>query len=75
MLAPPLMPFAGIVLATRPTRTRAGKDVLQTYQASHAPASRAPLDHELLLAVALSGAVVVSGTAYAWVYSMPPRGR
>jgi uncharacterized protein (TIGR04222 family) len=75
MLAQPLMPFAGIVLATRPTRARAGKDVLQTYQVSHARASRAPLDHELLLAVALSGAVVVSGTAYAWVYSMPPRGR
>jgi len=61
--------FAGIVLATRPMRTRAGKDVLQTYQASHARASRAPLDHELLLAVALSGAVVLSGTAYASVYA------
>ncbi len=33
--------FAGTVLATRPTRTRAGKDVLQTYQASHGRASRA----------------------------------
>lgn len=29
---------------------------------------RAPLEHELLLAVALSGAVVLSGTAYASVY-------
>ena len=61
--------IAGIILATRPTRTRAGKDVLQTYQASHARASRAPLDHELLLAVALSGAVVLSGTPYASVYA------
>jgi uncharacterized protein (TIGR04222 family) len=60
--------IAGIVLATRPTRTRAGKDVLQTYQASHARESRAPLDHELLLAVALSGTVVLSGTAYASVH-------
>jgi uncharacterized protein (TIGR04222 family) len=59
----------GIALATRPTRTRAGKDVLQSYQASHARASRAPLDHELLLAVALSGPVVLSGTAYASVYA------
>jgi uncharacterized protein (TIGR04222 family) len=60
--------FAGIVLLRYPTRTRAGKEVLQTYQASHARASRAPLDHELLLAVALSGAVVLSGTPYASVY-------
>jgi uncharacterized protein (TIGR04222 family) len=64
-----LTAFAGIVLAKHPTRTRAGKDVLQSYQASHARASRAPLDHELLLAVALSGAVVLSGTAYASVYA------
>ena len=64
-----LTTFVGIVLARSPTRTRAGKDVLRTYQASHARASRAPLDHELLLAVALSGAVVLSGTAYASVYA------
>jgi uncharacterized protein (TIGR04222 family) len=64
-----LTTIAGIELAKRPTRTRAGKEVLQTYQASHARASRAPLDHELLLAVALSGAVVLSGTAYASVYA------
>jgi uncharacterized protein (TIGR04222 family) len=61
--------FAGIALAMRPTRTRAGRDVLKDHQASHARASRAPLDHELLLAVALSGAVVLSGTAYASVYA------
>jgi uncharacterized protein (TIGR04222 family) len=60
--------IAGFALARRPTRTRAGNDVLQAYQASHARASRAPLDHELLLAVALSGAVVLSGTPYASVY-------
>ena len=64
-----LTAVAGLVLATRPTRTRAGKEALRTYQASHARASRAPLDHELLLAVALSGAVVLSGTAYAPVYA------
>jgi uncharacterized protein (TIGR04222 family) len=64
-----LTAFAGFLLARHPTRTRAGKDVLESYQASHARASRAPLDHELLLAVALSGAVVLSGTAYASVYA------
>lgn len=61
--------FAGILLARRPTRTRAGDDVLQAYQFSHARASRAPLDHELLLAVALSGAVVLSDTPYASIYA------
>jgi hypothetical protein len=61
--------FGGIALARRSTRTRAGKQVLKTYQASNARASRAPLDHELLLAMALSGAVVLSGTAYASVYA------
>jgi uncharacterized protein (TIGR04222 family) len=61
--------FVGFALAKRPTRTRAGDEVLKTYQASHARASRAPLEHELLLAVALSGAVVLSGTAYAPVYA------
>ena len=64
-----LTTFYGFALAKRPTRTRAGNDVLQTYQASHARAARAPLDHELVLAVALSGAVVLSGTAYASVYA------
>ena len=60
---------AGIALAMSPTRTRAGKEALETYQASHARASRAPLDHELLLAVALSGPVILSGTAHAHVYA------
>jgi uncharacterized protein (TIGR04222 family) len=60
---------AGIALATRPIRTRAGEDALQTFRASHARAARAPREHELLLAVALSGAVVLSGTPYAPVYA------
>lgn len=64
-----LTTIGGIALAWRCTRTRAGNDVLRSSQASHARASRAPLDHELLLAVALSGAVVLSGTAYASVYA------
>jgi uncharacterized protein (TIGR04222 family) len=64
-----LTTVAGFVLSKRPARTRAGNDALQTYQASHARASRAPLDQELLLALALSGAVVLSGTAYAPVYA------
>ncbi len=35
--------FAGVWLAKHPTRTRAGKDALQAYQADNARASRAPL--------------------------------
>lgn len=61
--------FVGFLLATRPVRTRAGKDVLADYQASKARAARAPLEHELLLAVALSGTVVLSGTAYGSVHA------
>ncbi|WP_257170201.1 TIGR04222 domain-containing membrane protein [Bradyrhizobium sp. SRS-191] len=55
------------VLARTPTRTQAGNDVLRSYQARHARAARAPREHELLLAVALTGAAVLSGTAYAAV--------
>jgi uncharacterized protein (TIGR04222 family) len=61
--------LAGFALAKHPRRTRAGTDALEAYEASRARAARAPLDHELLLAVALSGAIVLSGTAYAPVYA------
>ena len=61
---------AAIALTTYPRRTRAGSEVLQAYRTSHARASRAPLDHELLLAVALSGPVVLSGTDYAPIYAL-----
>jgi uncharacterized protein (TIGR04222 family) len=59
----------GFVVAMRPKQTRAGKETLQNYQNLNARASRAPLEHELLLALALSGPVVLSGTAYASVYA------
>lgn len=59
----------GFIVAIRPTRTRAGKEALESYQNLNARASRAPLEHELLLALALSGPVVLSGTAYASVYA------
>jgi uncharacterized protein (TIGR04222 family) len=61
--------LAGFALAKSPARTRAGAEALGAYQASRARAARAPLDHELLLAVALSGAIVLSGTAYAPIYA------
>jgi uncharacterized protein (TIGR04222 family) len=61
--------FTGLALAKRAARTQAGKEALAAYQASHAREARAPLDHELLLAVALSGTVVLSGTSYASVYA------
>ncbi|MGJ5175656.1 TIGR04222 domain-containing membrane protein [Bradyrhizobium oligotrophicum] len=59
--------FVAYVLSRPPSRTRAGNDALRNYQASHARIARAPREHELLMAVALSGAVVLSGTAYASV--------
>ncbi|MGJ4998561.1 TIGR04222 domain-containing membrane protein [Bradyrhizobium sp. HKCCYLS3077] len=55
------------MLARAPTRTHAGSAVLRSYQTTHARAARAPREHELLLAVALTGAAVLSGTAYASV--------
>lgn len=61
--------MGGVLLARSPIRTRAGKEALASYKASHKRASRAPLDHELLLAVALSGPVILSGTPYAPVYA------
>lgn len=64
-----LTAFFGVVLATAPRRTKAGSDILQTYQSSNERASRAPRDQELLLALALSGPVVLTGTAHASVYS------
>ncbi|GLH81962.1 hypothetical protein SSBR45G_68710 [Bradyrhizobium sp. SSBR45G] len=59
--------YVAYEMTKAPTRTRAGNDALQSYKASHARAARAPRDHELLIAVALSGAVVLSGSAYASV--------
>lgn len=61
--------FGGVILAKPPTRTPAGNDALETYKNKHERAARAPLDHELLLAVALSGSVILSGTAYAGVHT------
>jgi uncharacterized protein (TIGR04222 family) len=59
----------GLALLDRPRRTPAGDDAVRNYQALHARVARAPLDHELLVAVALSGTVVLSGTPYAQVYA------
>jgi uncharacterized protein (TIGR04222 family) len=63
---------AGVALARRPTRTQAGNDALKDQQAIHARAARAPLEHELLLAVALSP---LSCRAPPTRRSMPPRRR
>jgi uncharacterized protein (TIGR04222 family) len=64
-----LTAVVGLILSKRPRCTRAGKEVLKDYQDSHARLSRAPQEHELLLAVALTGPVVLSGTPYAPVYA------
>ncbi|MGJ4950962.1 TIGR04222 domain-containing membrane protein [Bradyrhizobium sp. HKCCYLS20291] len=59
--------FVAYISTRTPTRTRAGSDALRHYETSHARIARAPREHELLMAVALSGAMVLSGTAYASV--------
>ncbi len=61
--------LSALFLATRPRRTWAGAEVLRSYLAQNARAARAPLDHELLLALALSGTYILSGTAYAEVHA------
>ncbi len=61
----------GLGLFGRPTRTRAGNDALRIYRASHTRAARAPLDHELIYAVALSGPSCCPG--HNTRRSMPPR--
>jgi uncharacterized protein (TIGR04222 family) len=60
----------GFVLAKRPWSTRAGAAALSAHRDENARSARAPLDAELLLAVALSGAVVLSGTEFAPVYAL-----
>lgn len=57
--------FTALTLLSAPLVTKAGKQALADHQAQNARAARAPRDHELMLAVALSGLVVLSGTAYA----------
>lgn len=57
--------IAALVLLSAPLATKAGREALASQQARHARAARAPREHELMLAVALSGLVVLSGTSYA----------
>jgi len=57
------------MLAIEPSRTIAGSAILRKHQVRHARAARAPLDDEWLLAIALSGSVVLSGTSYAAVFT------
>jgi heme A synthase len=52
-----------------PRLTRAGREALAAEQARNARAARAPLENELMLAVALTGLVVLSGTPYAALYA------
>lgn len=52
-----------------PRVTRAGREALAAEQARNARAARAPLDSELMLAVALTGLVVLSGTPYGALYA------
>jgi len=57
----------GLFFLSAPFSTVAGKAVLAKTREQNARASRAPQEWELMLAVALTGAVVLSGTPYAAV--------
>ncbi len=52
-----------------PRLTRAGREALAAEKTRNARAARAPLDNELMLAVALTGLVVLSGTPYDALYT------
>jgi hypothetical protein len=52
-----------------PRLTRAGQEALAAAKARNARAARAPLENELMLAVALTGLVVLSGTPYGALYA------
>jgi uncharacterized protein (TIGR04222 family) len=52
-----------------PRLTRAGRAALAAEKTRNARAARAPLENELLLAVALTGLVVLSGTPYGALYA------
>jgi uncharacterized protein (TIGR04222 family) len=61
--------IATLYFLTGPRLTRAGHDVLAAAQVQHARAARAPLENELMLAVALAGLVVLSGTSFDALYA------
>lgn len=61
--------FVGLRILSRPFRTRAGTEALEAEKAGHERAARAPLDNELMLAVALTGLVVLSGTPFEALYA------
>jgi uncharacterized protein (TIGR04222 family) len=52
-----------------PRLTRAGHEVLAAAQLQYSRAARAPLENELMLAVTLTGLVVLSGTPYDALYA------
>lgn len=65
---------AGLAMLKRlPTRTRSGTAVLKANRILHARAARAPLNAELALAFALTGAAVLAGRPFA-EFIAPPSG-
>jgi uncharacterized protein (TIGR04222 family) len=60
--------FAGFLLMKTPRTTRGGEEMVRDHKRKNARAARAPLENELVLAVALTGLVALAGTDYAPVY-------
>jgi uncharacterized protein (TIGR04222 family) len=61
--------IVALYFLSAPRLTRAGHEVLAAVQLQHSRAARAPLENELMLAVALTGLVVLSGTPYNPLYA------
>ena len=61
--------LVAIVLLRPQWSTPAGRQALYEAKRSNVRAARAPLNEELMLAVALTGTVVLSGTAYAELHA------
>jgi uncharacterized protein (TIGR04222 family) len=61
--------IAALSFLRAPRLTRAGHEVLAAAQMQHSRAARAPLENELMLAVALTGLVVLHGTSYNALYA------
>jgi uncharacterized protein (TIGR04222 family) len=60
---------AALYFLSAPRLTRAGHEVLTGAQLQYSRAARAPLENELMLAVALTGLIVLSGTSYNALYA------
>jgi uncharacterized protein (TIGR04222 family) len=61
--------IVALELTRAPRLTRAGREALAAAQMQHSRAARAPQESEMMLAVALTGLIVLYGTSYNALYA------